>query len=69
MRNHFHELVICGHMDYGITAALIHIKTRYKLIKVIPPDDDLAESKHVEFVLHFYLINTCRVQLKCDGTR
>lgn len=54
-RDHFYELVICGHVDYRITAVLIHIKTRYKLIKVVPPDDDLVDGRNVSSLCYTFI--------------
>lgn len=58
MTNHFYKLVICGYMDYRIKAVLIHIKTLYKLIKVVPADADLVEGRNMLSLLRLYLINT-----------
>jgi len=55
MRNHFYEFVICGHMDYRITAVLIHIKTRYKMIKMIPPDEDLVDGRNVSSLYYTFI--------------
>ena len=55
MRNHFYELVICGHMVYRITAVLIHIKTRYKMIKVIPPDDEHVDGRNVSSLCYAFI--------------